>query len=178
MDEDVIVKLKRIYRKQVLCRILLAENDKESSAAFSEKLNMKDGCNIDGYAVVPTAIKVLSHSATAAQETLQRRNEGVQCTVKITCPVACNPLIPLHCRSRRQWCQAKAYWTTEWRFVVFSDEIGFFLGARDSRVLVRRRPGERLQPNFYRPRYTEPTPGVIIYGAISYDSSFLLSQTH
>ncbi|GFT12532.1 HTH CENPB-type domain-containing protein [Trichonephila clavipes] len=44
MDQDVIEKLKRMYRKQVLWRLLLPENDEESGAAFAEKLNMKDAC--------------------------------------------------------------------------------------------------------------------------------------
>ncbi|GFY31676.1 jerky protein homolog-like [Trichonephila clavipes] len=44
MDQGVIEKLKRIYKKQVLRRLLLAENDEESVAAFAEKLNMKDTC--------------------------------------------------------------------------------------------------------------------------------------
>ncbi|GFV92386.1 jerky-like protein [Trichonephila clavipes] len=42
MDQGVIEKLKIIYRKQVFRRLLLAENDDESVAAFAEKLNMKD----------------------------------------------------------------------------------------------------------------------------------------
>ncbi|GFW97018.1 hypothetical protein TNCV_4802311 [Trichonephila clavipes] len=43
-DQGVIEKLKRIYRKQILRRLLLAENDEERVAAFAEKLNMKDAC--------------------------------------------------------------------------------------------------------------------------------------
>ncbi|GBM55256.1 hypothetical protein AVEN_18078-1 [Araneus ventricosus] len=58
----------------------------------------------------------------------------------------------------------------EWRSVVFSDESRFCLGASDGRVMVRRRPGERLQPTCLRPRHTGPTPGVMIWGVISYDS--------
>ncbi|GBM77573.1 hypothetical protein AVEN_186841-1 [Araneus ventricosus] len=37
-------------------------------------------------------------------------------------------------------------------------------------MLVRRRPGERLQPTCLRPRHTGPTPEVMVRGAISYDS--------
>ncbi|GBL94676.1 Transposable element Tc1 transposase [Araneus ventricosus] len=85
-------------------------------------------------------------------------------------PVACIPLSPIHCRLRREWCQARAHWRTEWRSVVFSDESRFCLGASDGRVLVRRRPGERLQPPCLRPRHTGPTPGIMGWGAISYDS--------
>ncbi|GFS52863.1 translation factor GUF1 homolog, mitochondrial [Trichonephila clavipes] len=75
-----------------------------------------------------------------------------------------------HCRSQRQWCQARAHWRTEWRSVVLSDGSRFCLCASDVRVLVRRRPWERLQPNCLPPRRTGPTPGVMIWAAISYDS--------
>ncbi|GFT32961.1 jerky protein homolog-like [Trichonephila clavipes] len=44
MDQGIIERLKRIYRKQVLRRLLLAENDKESVPPFAEKLNIKDTC--------------------------------------------------------------------------------------------------------------------------------------
>ncbi|GFW80101.1 HTH CENPB-type domain-containing protein [Trichonephila clavipes] len=46
MDQGVIEKLKRIYRKQVLRRLFLAENDEVSVAAFAEKLNMKNAGNM------------------------------------------------------------------------------------------------------------------------------------
>ncbi|GFS75089.1 hypothetical protein TNCV_1397151 [Trichonephila clavipes] len=39
------------------------------------------------------------------------------------------------------------------------------------RVLVRRRSGERLEPNFMRLRHIRPIPTVMILGAISNDSS-------
>ncbi|GBL92307.1 hypothetical protein AVEN_35850-1 [Araneus ventricosus] len=89
-------------------------------------------------------------------------------------PVACIPLIPNHCRLRREWCQARAHCRTEWRSVVFSDKNWFCLGASDFRVLVRRRTGESMQPICLRPRHTGPTPGVMVWGAISYDSSSTL----
>jgi hypothetical protein len=44
MDQGVIVKLKRMYRKQVLRRHLLAEDNEESVVQFSKKLNLKDSC--------------------------------------------------------------------------------------------------------------------------------------
>ncbi|GBL78096.1 hypothetical protein AVEN_143391-1 [Araneus ventricosus] len=53
---------------------------------------------------------------------------------------------------------------------MFSDESRFCLGASDGRVLVRRRPGEILKPTCLRPRHTGPAPGVMVWGAISYDS--------
>ncbi|GFV30003.1 HTH_38 domain-containing protein [Trichonephila clavipes] len=78
--------------------------------------------------------------------------------------VACIPLIPNHCLLRRQWCQAKVHWRTEWRSVVFSDEIRFCLDASDGHVLVRRRPGECLQLNCLQPRHTGPTPVFMAWG--------------
>ncbi|GBM17306.1 hypothetical protein AVEN_237291-1 [Araneus ventricosus] len=63
-------------------------------------------------------------------------------------PVACIPLTPNHCRLRPCSC----------------------LGASDGRVLVRRRPGDCLQSTCLRSRHTGPTPGVMVWGAISYGS--------
>ncbi|GBM95972.1 hypothetical protein AVEN_7268-1 [Araneus ventricosus] len=105
---------------------------------------------------------------TVTQRTVRNRLLDVQ--LRARRPVACIPLTPRHCRLRRQWCQVRAQWRAEWRSVVFSDESRFCLGASDGRVLIRRRPGERLQPNCLRPRHTGPTPGVMVWGAISYDS--------
>lgn len=44
MDQGVIEKVKRMYRKQVLRRLLLAEDNEESVIQFSKKLNLKDAC--------------------------------------------------------------------------------------------------------------------------------------
>ncbi|GBM88098.1 hypothetical protein AVEN_190495-1 [Araneus ventricosus] len=85
-------------------------------------------------------------------------------------PVVCIPLTPNHCRLRCEWCQARTHWRTEWRSVVFSDESLFCLVASDGRVLVIRRPGELLQITCLRPRHTGPSPGVMVWGTISYDS--------
>ncbi|GBM38420.1 hypothetical protein AVEN_260805-1 [Araneus ventricosus] len=71
---------------------------------------------------------------------------------------------------RLRWYQVEVHWRTEWRSVVFSNESRFCLGASNGRVLARRRPGERLQPTCLRPRHTGPTPGVMVWGAISYNS--------
>ncbi|GBM66194.1 hypothetical protein AVEN_55165-1 [Araneus ventricosus] len=73
-------------------------------------------------------------------------------------------------RLRREWCQARAHWRKELRSVVFSKESRFCLGASDGRVLVRRRLSERLQLTCLRPRHTGRTPGVMVWGANSYDS--------
>ncbi|GFU68034.1 transposable element Tcb2 transposase [Trichonephila clavipes] len=115
---------------------------------------------------------------TVTQRTV--RNWLLQGQLLTRHPVACIPLTPRHCRLRRQRCQARANWRTELRSVVFSDESRFCLGDSDVRVLVRRRPGERLKPNCLWPRYIEPTPRFMVCGAISYDSRSTpwLFQTH
>ncbi|GBO24776.1 hypothetical protein AVEN_88794-1 [Araneus ventricosus] len=94
--------------------------------------------------------------ATVTQRTVT--NRLLQGQLRVRRPVACIPQTQNHCRLRREWCQARAHWRTEWRSVVFSDESRFYLGASDGRVLVRRRPGECLQPTCLRPRHTGPTP--------------------
>ncbi|XP_028147821.1 jerky protein homolog-like [Diabrotica virgifera virgifera] len=42
MDQGVIEKMKRSYRKQLLRRLLLAEKDEESVIEFVKKVNLKD----------------------------------------------------------------------------------------------------------------------------------------
>ncbi|GBO29914.1 Transposable element Tc1 transposase [Araneus ventricosus] len=105
---------------------------------------------------------------TEAQRTAT--NQLLQGQLRARRPVACIPLTPNHCRLRRKWCQARDHWRTKWRSVAFSDESRFCLGASDGRVLVRRRPGERLQPTCLWPRHTGSTPGAMVWGAISYDT--------
>ncbi|GFT03853.1 transposable element Tc1 transposase [Trichonephila clavipes] len=90
--------------------------------------------------------------ATVCTSATQRtvRNWLIQGQLQAKRPVACIQLTPSNCCLRRQWCQARAHWRTEWRSVVFSDESRFCLGASDGGVLVRR-VGKCLQPNCLRP---------------------------
>ena len=109
----------------------------------------------------------------AVGTTVTRRTVTNRCLegqLRARCPVAFPPLTPNHRHLRLQWCQARAHWRAEWRSVVFSDESRFCLYASDGRMLVRRRPGERLEPSCLRRRHTGPTPGVMVWGAMSYDS--------
>ncbi|GFU34934.1 transposable element Tc1 transposase [Trichonephila clavipes] len=48
---------------------------------------------------------------------------------------------------------------------IIRDENKFCLQASDGHVLVRKSPGEPLQPNGLRPRQTGPTPGAMVWGA-------------
>jgi hypothetical protein len=85
-------------------------------------------------------------------------------------PLARLPLTPNHRRARLAWCNARVSWESEWHAVVFSDEVRFCLHASDGRVHVRRRTGERVLPDCVRPRRVGPTPGVMVWSAISYDA--------
>ncbi|GBM13176.1 hypothetical protein AVEN_64379-1 [Araneus ventricosus] len=79
-------------------------------------------------------------------------------------------LTPNHHHLRYQECQVRAHLRSELIFVVFSDDSRFCLGERVCRILVRRRLGERLDQSSLWHRRNEPTPEVMIWGAISYDS--------
>lgn len=46
MDQGIIVKCKKLYRKQVLQRLLIAERDEDSVITFSKQLNLKDCCHM------------------------------------------------------------------------------------------------------------------------------------
>ncbi|GFV84009.1 RNA-directed DNA polymerase from mobile element jockey [Trichonephila clavipes] len=81
-------------------------------------------------------------------------------------PFRALPLTPQHRQLRLQWCQARSMWNvTGWQKVVFSDESRFVLGTDEYRVRVWRRPGER-----YNSSHTARTAGVMVSGAIAYDS--------
>ncbi|GFS92817.1 transposable element Tcb1 transposase [Trichonephila clavipes] len=91
--------------------------------------------------------------------------------LKCKCPFRSLPLTPEHRQLRLQWCQARSMWNvTDSQKVVFRDESRFVLGTDDNRIRVWRRPGERY--NFPRTvlRHTARTAGVMVWGAIAYDS--------
>ncbi|GFY11626.1 transposable element Tc1 transposase [Trichonephila clavipes] len=86
-------------------------------------------------------------------------------------PFRALPLTPEHRQLRLQWCQARTMWdVTDWQKVVFSDEFRFVLGTDDNCVWVWRRPGERYNSPHTVLRHTARTAGVMVWGAIAYDS--------
>ncbi|GFT46333.1 transposable element Tc1 transposase [Trichonephila clavipes] len=86
-------------------------------------------------------------------------------------PFRALPLTPEHLQLRLQWCQARSMWNvTDWQKVVFSDESWFVLGTDNNRVRVWRRPGERYNFPYTVLRHTARTAGVMVWGAIAYDS--------
>ncbi|GFX52602.1 transposable element Tc1 transposase [Trichonephila clavipes] len=86
-------------------------------------------------------------------------------------PFRALPLTPEHQQLRLQWCQARLMWNvTDWQKVVFSDESWSVLGTDDNRVRVWRRPGEWYNSSHTVLRHTAHTAGVMVWGAITYDS--------
>ncbi|UYV67029.1 hypothetical protein LAZ67_4003689 [Cordylochernes scorpioides] len=83
---------------------------------------------------------------------------------------SCRPLrrLPLTPPNRRQ--RATSTWMTEWHRVVFSDESRFCLSSDSRRVRVWRRRGERSNPAAIVERPTVRQRGIIVWGAIAYDS--------
>ncbi|GFT92222.1 transposable element Tc1 transposase [Trichonephila clavipes] len=94
-----------------------------------------------------------------------------EANLKSKCPFRALPLTPEHRQLRLQWCQARSMWNvTDWQKVVFSDESRFVLGTDDNRVRVWSRPGERYNSPHTVLRHTARTAGVMVWGAIAYDS--------
>ncbi|GFX37033.1 transposable element Tc1 transposase [Trichonephila clavipes] len=63
---------------------------------------------------------------------------------------------------------------TDWQKVVFRDESRFVLGTDDKRVRVWRHPGERYNSHHTVLRHTDSKAGVMVWGAIAYDSRSIL----
>ncbi|UYV76784.1 hypothetical protein LAZ67_14002012 [Cordylochernes scorpioides] len=80
------------------------------------------------------------------------------------------PLTPPNRRQRLEWCRARSTWMAEWHRVVFSDESRFCLSSDSRRVRVWRRRGERSNPAAIVERPTVRQRGIMVRGAIAYDS--------
>ncbi|UYV62053.1 K02A2.6-like [Cordylochernes scorpioides] len=84
------------------------------------------------------------------------------------------PLTPPNRRQRLEWCRARSTWMTEWHRVVFSDESRFCLSSDSRRVRVWLRREERSNPAAIVERPTVRQRGIMVWGAIAYDSRSLL----
>lgn len=84
------------------------------------------------------------------------------------------PLTLEHRTARLAWCRERERWQEEWKRIVFSDESRFCLWKHDGRIRVRRRGGERDDETCIARRHTAPTMGIMVWGAISYDSRSVL----
>ncbi|GFV57864.1 transposable element Tcb2 transposase [Trichonephila clavipes] len=94
-----------------------------------------------------------------------------EANLKFKRPFRALSLTPEHRQLRLQWCQARSMWNvTDWQNVVFSDESRFVWGTDDNRVRVWRHPGELYSSPHNVLRHTARTAGVMVWGAIAYDS--------
>ncbi|KFM57473.1 Transposable element Tcb1 transposase, partial [Stegodyphus mimosarum] len=80
------------------------------------------------------------------------------------------PLIQQHRRQRLEWCRPGAMWMTEWRNVVFSNESRYCLSSDSRRIRVWRRRGDRSIPAVTVERPIARQRGIMVWGAIAYDS--------
>ncbi|KFM75199.1 Transposable element Tcb1 transposase, partial [Stegodyphus mimosarum] len=80
------------------------------------------------------------------------------------------PLTPQHRRQRLEWYRTGAMWMTEWRNVVFSDESRFCLFSDSRYICVWLRRGDRSNPVLTVERPTSRQRGIMVWGAIAYDS--------
>ncbi|GFX52484.1 transposable element Tcb1 transposase [Trichonephila clavipes] len=63
---------------------------------------------------------------------------------------------------RRQWCDERRMWETEWNAVVFTNESRICLRHHGGRIRVRRHRGERMLNSCVMHRHTGPAPGIMI----------------
>ncbi|GFW89965.1 transposable element Tc1 transposase [Trichonephila clavipes] len=78
------------------------------------------------------------------------------------------PLTANHRRLRLQWAHEHRAWQGDWLQVVFSDESRLNLRDHDDRIRVRRYDGECFLPECVIDRHSSLTPGVMVWGVISY----------
>lgn len=88
--------------------------------------------------------------------------------LRVRTPLYRIPLTQNHRRMRLQWAHEHRDWRADWQQVVFSDESRFNLWHHDGRIRVRRYAGERYLPECIIERHSGRTPGVMVWGAISY----------
>ncbi|GFT23020.1 transposable element Tc1 transposase [Trichonephila clavipes] len=62
----------------------------------------------------------------------------------------------------------------DWERIVFSGDSRFQLCPYDHRRRVWRRSGQRADPAFTIARHTGPQPGIMVWGATSFNSRALL----
>ncbi|UYV67901.1 Transposase [Cordylochernes scorpioides] len=122
-----------------------------------------------GGGAVTSSLKNLG-SAGPADSTLTISRRLVANGLHSCRPLRRLPLTPPNRRQRLEWCRARSTWMTEWHRVVFSDESRFCLSSDSRRVRVWRRRGERSNPAAIVERPTVRQRGIIVWGAIAYDS--------
>ncbi|GFY20373.1 transposable element Tcb1 transposase [Trichonephila clavipes] len=78
------------------------------------------------------------------------------------------PLTQKHRRLRRQWCEERKMWVTEWNDIVFTDESRICLQNHDGRIRVWRHRGERMLNSRVMHHHTGPAPDIMVWVSIGY----------
>ncbi|GFV39143.1 transposable element Tcb2 transposase [Trichonephila clavipes] len=125
-------------------------------------------------------VPIASSAAIQAQVAPSlRAPEKVEGHLQLWHPLRVLPLTPDHRRLHLEWCYARGNRTAvEWNQVVFSDKSRFNLRHDDNRVRVWRPRGECLNPVFALQRHIAPTAGVMVRGAIVYNTRSPLLLIH
>lgn len=110
-------------------------------------------------------IQSVTHHPVSAR-TIRRRLQ--QNGLSARRPLLCLPLTRNHRRLRRQWCDERRMWTTEWNEILFTDESRFCMQHHDGRIRVWRHRGERMLNSCIMHRHTGPAPGIMVWGGIGY----------
>ncbi|GFW04346.1 transposable element Tc1 transposase [Trichonephila clavipes] len=108
-----------------------------------------------------TATGVLM-SASSIRRRLQHRG------LRARMPLYGIPLTANHRRLRLQLTHEHRAWQANWQQVFFSCESRFNLWNHDSRIRVRRYASEHCLPECVIERHSDQTPGVMVWGTISY----------
>ncbi|UYV74518.1 VPS53, partial [Cordylochernes scorpioides] len=144
--------------------------------------NAKDGSGRPRATTEQDDRAIVRMAVTAPESTLStiQRVTGTQMTInrrlrernlRARRPLRCLPLTPVHRQVRLQWCRERSTWNcADWGRIVFSDESRFLLCPDDRRKRVWIRPGQRVDPGLTVEHHTGPQQGVMVWGAISFDS--------
>ncbi|UYV82611.1 hypothetical protein LAZ67_22000131 [Cordylochernes scorpioides] len=128
--------------------------------------NCQNGCRSTGIYVNyhPTCDRHTSVQNDHQQAT-ERAESKSSLTVTMPTPHTRAPTSPTTVVSER------STWNcADWGHIVFSDEFRFLLCPDDRRKRAWRRPGQRVNPGLTGEHHTGPQQGVMVWGAISFDS--------
>ncbi|GFW45345.1 transposable element Tc1 transposase [Trichonephila clavipes] len=101
----------------------------------------------------------LQCTTSLSARTIRRRLQQIGLSARR--PLLGLPLTQSHRRLRRQWCDERRMWVTEWNKGVFTDESRICLQHHDGRIRVWRHRGERMLNSCVMHRHTGPAPGIM-----------------
>ncbi|GFW69481.1 transposable element Tcb2 transposase [Trichonephila clavipes] len=112
-------------------------------------------------------------SSRTIQRHLAEGHSRSQCLLRVL------PLAPTHRWLHLEWRHVRENWTAvEWNQVILSDKSKINLSSDGNRVRVWRPCGEYLNPAFALQRHTSSTAGVMVWGAVAYNTQSHLVLIH